>query len=125
MPSSRSSRRSHLKRLSAVGASAVAVSFAGCLDRFSEGPEPEVTSVESNQDLGQVLSGTVEIRAFVVNNGDSGDVVVTARTWDSDDNLLDSASETVKVRNGESQQVDFEISPSEGAESFDAIAEAA
>lgn len=119
------SRRRYLRRLSTVGAGAVSLSFAGCLDQVTGGPEPEVTSVESDQSLGQALSGTVEIRAFVANSGDSGEVTVTARTWDSEENLLDSASKTVRIENGASQRVDFEISPSEGAESFDAIAEAA
>ncbi|MFC7072824.1 hypothetical protein ACFQJ7_13895 [Halovenus rubra] len=109
-------------------ASASIVSLAGCSDALSEvsgGPDPRVTDTESGQSIGDALTGSAEIRVLVVNDGDSGDVEVTVKTSDSNGNTLDKFTQTVTIQEGESRRVDFNVSPSDGAQRYEATAEAA
>jgi hypothetical protein len=72
-----------------------------------------------------VLTGSVEIQVFVVNEGDTGDVEVTVTTYDGNGNVLDDYSQVVEIEEGQSRRVDFDVSPSRGAERYQAEAEAA
>jgi len=109
-------------------ASASIISLAGCSDVLSEisgGPEPRVSDTESGQSIGDALTGSVQIRVLVVNEGDTGDVEVTVTTYDDNGNVLDDYSQVVEIEEGQSRRVDFNVSPSRGAERYQAEAEAA
>ena len=110
-----------------VCAALAIVPLAGCsaLESFTGGPEPRVTDTRSDQSLGDVLTGSVEIQVFVVNEGDTGDVEVTVTTYDGNGNVLDDYSQVVEIEEGQSRRVDFNVSPSRGAERYQAEAEAA
>ena len=110
-----------------VCATLAIVPLTGCstLEPFTSGPEPRVTDTRSDQSLGDVLTGSVEIQVFVVNEGDTGDVEVTVTTYDGNGNVLDDYSQVVEIEEGQSRRVDFDVSPSRGAERYQAEAEAA
>jgi len=108
-------------------ASLAIVPLAGCsaLESFTGGPDPQVTDTRSDRSFGDVLSGSVQIQVLVANDGDTGDVEVTVTTYDGNGNVLDDYSQVVEIEEGESRRVDFNVSPSRGAERYQAEAEAA
>jgi len=110
-----------------VCAALAIVPLAGCsaLESFTGGPEPRVTDTQSGQSLGDALTGSVQIQVLVVNEGDTGDVKITVKTMDGNGNTLDNYSQVVEIEEGESRRVDFNLSPSRGAERYEAEAEAA
>lgn len=108
--------------------SAATVSLAGCsdiLNTVAGGPNPRVTDTASDQSISGVLTGTYDIRVLVVNDGGAGDVRVTVTTYDSAGNTLDRFRKVVRMEEDESRRVDFSVSPSDGAERYDAEAEPA
>jgi hypothetical protein len=117
-------RRQALAGISSVSAA----SLAGCSDALNivtGGPDPVVLDSESGQGLGDAISGNFDIRVLVRNDGDEGPVQVTVTTYDSNGNTLDRFRQTVTIRSDERRRVDFTVSPSSGAERYEASAEAA
>lgn len=131
-------RRSVLTGSGAV----IALGISGCLDDLddggngdsgddgfggltSSGPDPRVEDVESDQSLTGALSGTVDIYVLVSNSGDDGDVEVTVTVLDSAGNTLDRTRRVVHVENGENRRVDMTIDTPDGADRFNAEADAA
>ena len=110
-----------------VCAALAIVPLARCsaLESLTGGPEPRVTDTRSGQSLGDALTGSVEIQVLVANEGDTGDVEVTVTTYDGNGNVLDDYSQVVEIEEGQSRRVDFDVSPSRGAERYQAEAEAA
>lgn len=113
-------------RRAAVGVLAT-LPLAGCsaLESFTGGPDPRVTDTRSGQSFGDALTGSVDIQVLVVNDGDTGDVEVTVKTMDASGNTLDRFNRVVTIESDESRRVDFNVSPSGGAERYQAEAEAA
>ena len=122
--SSRPTRRTYLTQLAAVGMGGV-VSLAGCSEYLPGGPDPQVVDAQSNQNIIDALGGNGEVRVLVENQGDSGEVLVTVTTYDSNGNTLDVEEQTVTVESDSRRRVDFRFSPSDGAQRFEAEAEAA
>lgn len=101
--------------------------ISGCnaLEQAIAGPDPRVVDTETNVDVSGALSGEVGVYVLVANQGRTGDVLVEVETVDVNGNTVDRYEKTVEIEGDNNRRVDFSISPADGAERFQATAEAA
>ena len=134
------------RRFLALSGASATLALAGCLDEFQDDsgtgngtddslfdssddggsqPDPEVTDIDSNQNIRGAISGRTELFVLVYNHGDTGPVRAEVEIQDENRNTLERYRQTRTVRAGESYRFDFEESLPSGAYSFVGRAEPA
>ncbi|WP_336325893.1 twin-arginine translocation signal domain-containing protein [Halovenus sp. HT40] len=102
---------------------AVASGVGGCTGLFVGQPDPEL--VEMEQRIATSGRRTVAATVTVENQGATGDVLVTIRALDSDDEPIKSVDEVHEIEGGESVELTIPIEAPEGTDRFEALVEPA
>lgn len=89
------------------------------------GPDPRIVDAQSDAGLLDSLAGQAEVSVTVINEGADGEVVVYVELYDSAGTTLDRYGDSVYMREGERRRVTIRVNVPNGAERFQAFAEAA
>ena len=111
------------RQLVTLAAVAVASGSGGCTGLFVSQPDPEL--IEMEQRAAESGRRTVAATVTVENQGTTGDVLVTIRALDSDDEPIERVDEVHEIEGGESVEVTISIEAPEGTDRFEALVEPA
>lgn len=101
-----------------VATAGVVAGFAGC-SGSSSGANPELQDVSTE---GSLL-GETEFQVLVKNAGSTGEILVTVKIFNGDDEKIETASKKVSIEGGETNQVSISVDVPDEAEYYEATAE--
>ena len=111
-----------MRRRTYIGATVATIPFVGCVGLI--GPDPVVVDADANQSISGTLSGTVDFRILVRNDGQSGDIEVTLRFKDSAGTTVGRESRMVPIDEDERRLVEITTSVPSSADRFEVEADA-
>ena len=117
----------HLTRREGISiiATGTFLGLSGCAQTLQTGPNPDVLDVEVDRGLTGAFTGNVTIKALIRNNGDDGAVQVELNIFNSVGTTIDTHTRTVSMRSDSQRTVEFDVSLSSEADSYEVLAEPA